>query len=223
MKRMIAVAGLLALLLPGAARTGAHGGATAVTWNREMSRIVFDKCASCHRPGGTAFSMLTYPEVQPRANEIKDAVLSRRMPPWGAVKGFGSFRNDQSLSQEQIELVTRWVDGGIRRGNNPQMLPIAPAPVPAPVTPAPSITVQGTARLERALLLDGLVPEKVPQGSSMRVIALLPDGHVEPLVWLHDYDDRYRHPFLFRRPITLPEGTTIRGVPSGAAIGLLSR
>ena len=49
-----------------------------------------------------------------------------RMPPWGAVKGFGNFRNDQSLSQEQIELVTKWVDGGIRRGNNPGMLPKPP-------------------------------------------------------------------------------------------------
>ena len=80
--------------------------------------------------------MLTYLDVQPRANEIKDAVLSRRMPPWGAIKGFGSFRNDQSLSQEQIETLTRWVDGGIRRGNNPQMLPNAPDPTPKPVAPA---------------------------------------------------------------------------------------
>jgi mono/diheme cytochrome c family protein len=220
MKRMIVFVGLLGL---GVARAGAHGSATAVTWNREMSRIVFDKCASCHRPGGTAFSMLTYPDVQPRANEIKDAVLSRRMPPWGAVKGFGSFRNDQSLSQEQIELVTRWVDGGIRRGNNPQMLPAVPTPTPALGTPAPSMTVLGTARLERALLLDGVVPEKVPPGGSMRVTAVLPNGRVEPLVWLDGYDERYRHPFLFRRPIMLPAGTTIRGVPSGAAIGLLAR
>jgi len=38
-----------------------------------------------------------------------------------------------------------------------------------------------------------------------------------------DYDDRYRHPFLFRRPILLPEGTTVQGVPPDAAIGLMSR
>jgi hypothetical protein len=57
----------------------------------------------------------------------------------------------------------------------------------------------------------------------MRVTAVLPDGRVEPLVWLQDYDDRYRHPFLFRRPILLPEGTTIQGLRGGAAIRLLSR
>ena len=203
---------------------GAHGSATAVTWNREVSRIVFEKCASCHNPSGTAFSMLTYLDVQPRANEIKDAVLSRRMPPWGAIKGFGSFRNDQSLSQEQIEILTRWVDGGIRRGNNPQMLPKLPDLTPKPVVPLePAVVVRGTARLSRALLLDGVIPEDVPAVGSARVIAMLPNGRVEPLVWLHGYADRYRHPFLFRRPIMLPEGTTIRGLPAEAGLGLISR
>ena len=57
----------------------------------------------------------------------------------------------------------------------------------------------------------------------MRVTAVLPNGRVEPLVWLHDYDDRYRHPFLLRRPILLPEGTTIQGLRADAVISLLAR
>ena len=40
----------------------------------------------------------------------KEAVLARRMPPWGAVKGFGDFRNDQGLSQAELDLITDWVD-----------------------------------------------------------------------------------------------------------------
>ena len=74
-----------------------------VTWNREMSRLVYDRCASCHREGGSAFSLMTYRDAQPRAIAIRDAVLSRQMPPWGAVKGFGDFRNDQGLTQEQVD------------------------------------------------------------------------------------------------------------------------
>jgi hypothetical protein len=225
MKQLVVFVGLVCLLVClSVTHGGAHGSATAVTWNKEVSRIVFEKCASCHHPSGTAFSMLTYLDVQPRANEIKDAVLSRRMPPWGAIKGFGTFRNDQSLSQEQIEILTRWVDGGIRRGNNPQMLPKPPDLTPKPVVPLePAVVVRGTTRLSRALLLDGVIPEDVPAGGSARVIAMLPNGRVEPLVWLHGYADRYRHPFLFRRPIMLPEGTTIRGLPADAALGLISR
>jgi hypothetical protein len=225
MKQLVVFVGLVCLLVClSVTHGGAHGSATAVTWNRDVSRIVFEKCASCHNPNGTAFSMLTYLDVQPRANEIKDAVLSRRMPPWGAIKGFGTFRNDQSLSQEQIEILTRWVDGGIRRGNNPQMLPKPPDLTPKPVVPLePTVVVRGTTPLNRALLLDGVIPEDVPAVGSARVIAMLPNGRVEPLVWLHGYADRYRHPFLLRRPIMVPEGTTIRGLPAEAALGLISR
>ena len=59
-------------------------GATPVTWNREISRLVYGKCASCHRPGGTAFSMMTYADVQPtgcrdqdRGTVATDAALGR--------------------------------------------------------------------------------------------------------------------------------------------------
>ena len=81
--------------------------------------------------GGTSFSLMTYQEAQPQAPAIKDAVLSRRMPPWGAVKGFGSFQDEQGLTQQQIELIADWVEGGTTRGNNPKMLPPLPKFEPA--------------------------------------------------------------------------------------------
>src|SRR5580765_6541334 len=104
----------------------AHDPNATITWNREISRIVFERCASCHRDGGTSFSLMTYQDAQPRLSAIKDAVLSRRMPPWGAVKGFGSFRNDQGLMQEQIEVITDWVQSDAPKGNNPNTLPKVP-------------------------------------------------------------------------------------------------
>jgi hypothetical protein len=69
---------------------------------------------------------MTYQEAQPRAAAIKEAVLSRRMPPWGAVKGFGDFRNDAGLTQDQITLVTAWVETGALKGNNPNALSAPP-------------------------------------------------------------------------------------------------
>ncbi len=202
----------------------AHGTGAAITWNREISRIVYDKCASCHRPQGSAFSLTTFLDVQPRGTAVKDAVLSRQMPPWGAVKGFGQFRNDQALSQEQIELITKWVDGGIRRGNNASMLPKMPDFTPAApfAVSSDSLRVSGRFTLLRAMILDGLFPERVPAGQSMQVVAVMPGGHVEPLVWLHGYDARHPHPFLFRRPIHLAAGTVIQGVPPDAVIALIA-
>lgn len=108
-----------ALLFGMCAHLRAHDvSTTPITWNREISRIVYERCASCHRPGGTSFSLMTYVDVQPRAVAVRDAVLSRRMPPWGAVSGFGDFRNNQALTAEQIELITDWVQDDTPKGNN---------------------------------------------------------------------------------------------------------
>ena len=75
---------------------------TPVTWDREISRIFYSRCISCHREGGAAFSMADYKDAFPWRTAIKEEVLERRMPPWGAVKGFGDFRNDQALTPEQL-------------------------------------------------------------------------------------------------------------------------
>src|SRR5262249_21173984 len=163
-------------------------------------------CASCHHEGGTAFSLMKYPEVQPRAVEIKESVLSRRMPPWGAVKGFGDFREDQGLSQAELELITDWVDSDTPKGNNPNVLPKEPKldkllPVKVPKN---CITVSGDFTLERSMTVAGLIPVKVPSTDTMKVVASLPGGEIEPLVWLYEYKDRYLHPFLFRQPLELP-------------------
>ena len=114
------------LVLSICAEAGAHNVGNAITWNREISRILYQRCASCHHEGGTAFSLMKYQEVQPRAVAIKEEVLSRRMPPWGAVKGFGDFRNDEGLSQAELELITDWFDSDTPKGNNPNALPKEP-------------------------------------------------------------------------------------------------
>jgi hypothetical protein len=196
-------------------------GSAQITWNREVSRIVYERCASCHREGGTSFSLMTYREAQPYADAIKDSVLARRMPPWGAVKGFGAFRNDDGLTQEQVELITDWVVGGMLKGNNPKVLPKPPKfETPEEYRQQPgAVTVSGTTTLRAPLRLDGLLPERAPDGT--QIVAELPDGNVRPLLWLYEYRDEYRHPFLLRTPLDLPAGTIIRGVRPTAKVVLL--
>jgi len=194
---------------------------TPITWNREISRIFYDRCLSCHRPGGSSFSLVNYTDVQPRAVEIRDAVLSRRMPPWGAVKGFGDFRNDEALTPEQLELITDWVQDDTPKGNNPRMLPKMPtfgAQAPAAV-PASAVRVAGTVTLTSQFMLDGLLPEHAADG--VQIVAALPNGSVSPLLWLYGYSDKYRHEFLLRKPLVLPAGTIIRGVKPPASVLLL--
>jgi mono/diheme cytochrome c family protein len=194
---------------------------TPITWNREISRIFYDRCVSCHRPEGTSFSLMTYPDVQPRVVAIRDAVLSRRMPPWGAVKGFGDFRNDQALTAEQIELITDWIQDDTPKGNNPRMLPSLPkfSSSPAASVPSHAIRVTDTLIVKSSIVLDGLLPERAADGT--QIVAVRPDGRVVPLLWLYGYEDRYRHPFLLRKPLSLEAGTVIRGVEPPASVLLL--
>ena len=194
---------------------------TPITWNREISRIFYDRCVSCHRPDGTSFSLMTYPDVQPRAVAIRDAVLSRRMPPWGAVKGFGDFRNDQALTAEQIELITDWVQDDTPKGNNARMLPSVPkfAPAPDVSVPAHAIRVTDTLVVKSSVVLDGLLPERAADGT--QIVAVRPDGRVVPLLWLYGYEEKFRHEFLLRKPLALEAGTIIRGVKPPGSILLL--
>ena len=198
-------------------------GSTPITWNREISRLVYEKCASCHRAGGSSFSLMQYTDVQPRAVAIRDAVLTRRMPPWGAVKGFGAFRNDQALTQEQIELFTLWVANDTPRGNNRRALPMEPTFTDPPpvVVPPNAIRITGTTTLDRPLTLVGVFPEHVRTEQSVRVIASLPGGKMRPLVWLHGYDERMPHLFLYRDAVALPRGTVIQGIPPGMTLSLI--
>lgn len=195
---------------------------TKVTFDREIVRLFNDHCISCHSKGGTAFPLTTWAEARPWAKAIGEEVLRRRMPPWGAVKGFGDFRNDQGLTPEQLELIVDWEEGGAPEGEEKDL---PPAPKPAAKTAqrhsAAEVTVSGEFKLTAPLLLDGLWPKSVPPGASYQITAERPDGSVEPLLWLDSFKKEFDHPFLLRTPLQLPAGTLIHGVGPEASISLL--
>ena len=117
MRTIIAAAGVVGLALAGA------GGAAAQdvpTYNEHVGPILLDNCASCHRPNQVApMSLLSYREARPWARAIKAKVEAREMPPWFADPRFGEFSNDTSLSDEQIETIVAWADGGAPEGAGP--------------------------------------------------------------------------------------------------------
>ncbi|HEV3332278.1 MAG TPA: cytochrome c [Bryobacteraceae bacterium] len=195
---------------------------TAITYDREIIRIMQARCLSCHHPDGVAFSLTTYTDARPWAEAIKEEVLGRTMPPWGAIKGFGDFRNDQALTPEQIELIESWADGGVPEGE-PADLPtkISWDAVPTFQPPHGALKITGDFKVNHGFTLDGLYPENVPEKVSARITVEFPDGTVEPMLWLKDYRAKYAHPFLLRTPLDLPAGTFIRGMPEGATLWLL--
>jgi hypothetical protein len=180
---------------------------TKLTYSRDISRIFARRCVSCHA-ANASIPLVSYQTARPWAVAIKEQVLSRAMPPWGAVKGFGDLSPDAALSQEEILIISAWVVGGAPEGD-PATLPknniaVPPAPLGSFV---PALQVSTKTTLARPLRLAGLRPED--SATSARITAQLPDGRIEPLVWLYRYDARAQRTFRFRTPISLPAGTVI--------------
>ena len=189
---------------------------TQITFSREISRLFYSRCVSCHRPGGSAFSLVSYEEARPWAKAIEEEVLERRMPPWGAVKGFGDFRDDQSLTQEQLELISDWVEGGAPNGDPKNLPDLPPSKAASHIRAAPGIPVQGTLTLDRPITLAGIRAQPASNGSSFMAVAKHPDGRVEPLLWLYQYNARFDHPYWYAAAVHLSAGTRIEVTPAAA-------
>src|SRR5579862_2093022 len=107
----------LALAFPLAAQTFSH----------DIAPIVYNNCASCHRPGESApFSLLSYDDVHKHARQIAAVTKSRYMPPWLPQPGYGEFQDEHRLTDAEIKLIGDWVAAGMPKGN--------PAETPRPPT-----------------------------------------------------------------------------------------
>jgi len=62
-------------------------------------------------------SLLSYADARPWARSIKEAVLTRKMPPWFADPSIGHFKNDRTLPQTEKDTLVRWVEAGAPEGN----------------------------------------------------------------------------------------------------------
>jgi hypothetical protein len=114
-----------ALVVPGSAF--AQGAPKAPTFAKDVAPIFQEKCEACHRPDSIApMPLRTYAEVRPWVRSIRARVAERQMPPWHIDKtvGIQKFKNDRSLTEEQLDTILRWADAGAPQGDAKDM----PAP-----------------------------------------------------------------------------------------------
>jgi len=181
---------------------------TNLTFTRDISRIFVRRCQGCHS-SSNSIPLSSYEEARPWAVSIKEQVLSRRMPPWGAVKGFGHLSPDNSLTQEEIMVIAAWVVGGAPKGDT-AFLPKA-ADWHANKMPElrDALIISGQTKLEEPMTIAGIRPLTKDKVDSARIIANFPDGHVEPLLWLFQYGPDGNKVFRFREPLQLPRGAVL--------------
>jgi hypothetical protein len=100
--------------------------AGAPTFSKDVAPILYKNCVECHRAGAMApMPLVTYEDARPWARAIKQKVASRQMPPWGADPTVGTYANDVSLKQADIDTIVAWVDNGAPEGSRAD-LPAAP-------------------------------------------------------------------------------------------------
>src|SRR6185369_9353668 len=103
-----------------------------------------------------------------------EEVLERRMPPWEAVKGFNEFKDDRGLTQEELETISDWVEGGAPEGN-PKHMPDPPKPQKWLDGAIPKNTSQIDAaygtKIDTASQIVAIRPIDVKKGASIQVIA----------------------------------------------------
>ncbi len=117
---------LRSLVAAGFVLAAASSAAAAPTFSKDVAPILYKNCVECHRPSAMApMSLMTFDDARPWARAIKQKVVRREMPPWGADPAVGKFSNDVSLSQADIDTISAWVDAGAAEGNRAE-LPKAP-------------------------------------------------------------------------------------------------
>jgi hypothetical protein len=115
---------LAVVLVVFAGVTSAHAGDAPPTFSKDVAPILFQQCATCHRPGEAApFSLLTYQDARKRGKLIAHVTKTRQMPPWKADKGDVAFRNERRLKDEQIAVLQKWLAAGMPEGDKKDLPP----------------------------------------------------------------------------------------------------
>ncbi len=129
--RLLQAAALAGLVVVGCAERDSHERTArrspgALTFNKDIAPIIYERCSACHRPEAAApFSLLSYADVRERAALIRASVEGRRMPPWLPEPGFAEFAGERRLSEGEISTIVQWVEEGALQGD-PEDLPPPP-------------------------------------------------------------------------------------------------
>ena len=88
-----------------------------ITWNGDIKPLFDTNCVECHKQGSIGgFSLETYEDVYAVRTMVQSSVEDRSMPPWGASEDCNEYAYDFSLDDEEIDLVSAWVESGAPEG-----------------------------------------------------------------------------------------------------------
>jgi hypothetical protein len=175
-----------------------------ITYSNQIARILGRHCVSCHRAGSIApFALTSYEDAAGWAETIREVVCDRRMPPWDASPEYGVFSNDPSLSEDEKELMKKWVDNGAPRGD--------PKDLPEPLR-----FVEGWRIPKPDLVLSMPQPYNVPAKGVVRYQYFTVDPGFKEDKWIQASEVRPGNPAVVHHVVVIVQPP---GAPSPAQRG----
>ena len=87
-------------------------------WYGDVEPIITENCANCHQSDGAGpFPLTNYEEVEPLAEVVWNSISSGSMPPWLPDLDCREYKSERYLTQEQKDLVQKWVENGTPMGD----------------------------------------------------------------------------------------------------------
>lgn len=115
----------------------------------DLAPVFREKCAPCHRPGGTApFALLDYADVKKRAIKVGVMVASYAMPPCRIRSDFGDICGVPQLTFKELVAIRRWSLEGAPEGP-PKPMPALPLELKWPLGDPDLVLHQTGIRVNR--------------------------------------------------------------------------
>lgn len=150
-----------------------------VTYNKDVAKIIYQKCATCHRPGESGpFALLSYNDVYRRKKTIVKVTHSGYMPPWPADRTYSSFVGELYLTNYEKQILKTWVEQGAVEGN-PKDKPASPQFPNGSQLGKPDLVI----KLPKPYLIQGnnrdhyvimKIPYEIPHDQYVRTIEFVP-------------------------------------------------
>ena len=161
---LIAVVGSLLL-------ASAASAADAPTFYKDVLPILQANCQTCHRPGEVApMSLLTYEQARPWARAIKNAVVSKQMPPWFADPGYAHLSNGRRLVEREINTLAAWADNG--------------APAGDPTTAPPALKFASGWNITPDIIIEMPKPFEIPARGTVNYKYIVVKGVFTEDIWV---------------------------------------
>src|SRR5262249_16728223 len=148
------------------------------------------------------FAMSSYAKVKGFSDQIREEVLTQRMPPWSADPHFGQFQGNRSLSPAEVQTLVRWIDAGTPQGDGPDPLATRAALHAKPdewilgqpdyvVKPSNPMSIPATGVLE---YITNVVECPIPSDAWLKGAVVRPDNKkvLHHVIVYVDYPESYR-------------------------------